>query len=133
MQAKLLRVLQERAVTRLGGSRPRPIDVRILATSNRTISEAVRAGLFRADLYYRLNVLKIDLPPLRERREDIKPLAEHFLRKHAAAPGNKLTATRAGALGARATHSPPPHGREIADCIASPSPLACTALTWPPR
>src|SRR5256714_4835036 len=129
MQAKLLRVLQERAVTRLGGSRPRPIDVRILATSNRTISEAVRAGLFRADLYYRLNVLKIDLPPLRERRADIKPLAEHFLRKHAAAHGSKLTTIGAEALSALESHSWPGNVRELEHWIESEIHFASTDET----
>ncbi|MFL5310687.1 MAG: sigma-54 interaction domain-containing protein [Myxococcales bacterium] len=119
MQAKLLRVLQERTVTRLGGSRARPINVRILATSNRTISEAVRAGTFRADLYYRLNVLKIDLPPLRERLEDVKPLAEHFLRKHAAAHGSSLRTIGAEALRALEAHAWPGNVRELEHWIES--------------
>ena len=119
MQAKLLRVLQERVVTRLGGSRPRPIDVRILATSNRTISDAVRAGLFRADLYYRLNVLKIGIPPLRERKEDIEPLAEHFVRKHASAHGSKLRTISTEALRALESHSWPGNVRELEHFIES--------------
>jgi transcriptional regulator with PAS, ATPase and Fis domain len=119
MQAKLLRVLQERVVTRLGGSPPRPIDVRILATSNRTVSDAVRAGLFRADLYYRLNVLNIRIPPLRERREDIKPLAEHFLRKHAAAHGSRLRTIGAEALRTLESHSWPGNVRELEHWIES--------------
>jgi len=119
MQAKLLRVLQEHVVTRLGGSRPRPIDVRILATSNRSMCEAVRAGVFRADLYYRLNVLKVEIPPLRERRQDIKPLAEHFLCKHAPEHGSELRTVGAEALRALESHTWPGNVRELEHCIES--------------
>ncbi len=85
LQPKLLRVLQERQVDRLGDSRPVPIDVRVIATTNRNLMELVREGKFRADLYYRLNVVPLRLPPVRERREDIASLAEHFIQKHASA------------------------------------------------
>jgi len=81
LQAKLLRVLQEGEVDRLGGRKPVKVDVRIIATSNRDIVQAVEKGEFRQDLYYRLNVVMIQLPPLRQRPSDIKPLAEHFLQK----------------------------------------------------
>ena len=80
-QAKLLRVLEDRSVVRVGGSRPIPVDVRIVAATNRQLAEAVHAGRFRQDLFYRLNVVAIDLPPLRQRREDILPLAEFFLQQ----------------------------------------------------
>lgn len=79
MQAKILRVLQERCVTRLGEATERSLDVRIVAATHRDLEEAVRSGIFRADLYFRLNVVPIALPPLRERREDIVPLAQRFL------------------------------------------------------
>jgi len=85
LQPKLLRVLQERQIDRLGDNRPVPIDVRVIATTNRNLMDLVREGKFRADLYYRLNVVPLRMPPLRERREDIAMLAEHFIRKHAAA------------------------------------------------
>jgi Nif-specific regulatory protein len=78
-QAKLLRVLEDRSVVRVGGSQAIPVDARVVAATNRQLAEAVRAGKFRQDLYYRLTVVTIDLPPLRERRDDVVPLAEFFL------------------------------------------------------
>ncbi|MBX2807100.1 MAG: sigma-54 dependent transcriptional regulator [Cellvibrionaceae bacterium] len=92
LQAKLLRVIQEREVERLGGRKPIALDVRIIATSNRNMSEQVAEGNFREDLYYRLNVLPLFWQPLRERKEDILPLAHKLLHKHA------LKQNRLGAL-----------------------------------
>jgi DNA-binding NtrC family response regulator len=83
LQAKLLRVFQERRITRLGGNASITLDARIIASSNVDLFEAVRAGTFRSDLYYRLNVMSLTLPPLRERREDIPILARRFLRRAA--------------------------------------------------
>ncbi len=82
MQAKLLRALQEREIRRVGGTRPIRIDVRVVAATNRDLRAMVADGRFRDDLYYRINVLSIDVPPLRERRDDIPVLIDYFLRKH---------------------------------------------------
>ena len=82
LQPKLLRVLQEREIDRLGDTHPVPVNVRVIATTNRSLPQLIEEGSFRADLYYRLNVIPLSLPPLRERREDILGLAEHFLRKY---------------------------------------------------
>jgi two-component system response regulator FlrC len=81
LQAKLLRVLQEREVDRVGGRDPVTVDVRVVATTNRNLEEMVRAGGFRADLYYRLNVIPLTLPALRQRKGDVRLLAEYFMRK----------------------------------------------------
>ena len=81
LQAKLLRVVQEQEFERVGAAEPIPIDVRLISTSNRNMKEAIKSGHFREDLYYRLNVIPIFLPPLRERPEDILPLAEYFLKE----------------------------------------------------
>jgi two-component system response regulator FlrC len=83
LQAKLLRVLQEHAVDPIGSRQPTAVDIRVVATSNRDMGAAVTSGEFRQDLYYRLNVIGIEIPPLRERPRDIEPLALFFTRKHA--------------------------------------------------
>ena len=90
LQAKILRILQENEVDRIGGNRPVPIDVRVIATTNRDLASWVEKGEFREDLYYRLNVINITLPPLRERPGDIELLAHHFLRKFAAENGRPV-------------------------------------------
>jgi two-component system response regulator FlrC len=87
LQAKLLRAIQERVIDRVGGARPVPIDIRIIATSNRNLVEAVRDGSFREDLLFRLNVVNLKIPPLRERPADVIELAEYFIRKYAGANG----------------------------------------------
>ncbi|MBW1706560.1 MAG: sigma-54-dependent Fis family transcriptional regulator [Deltaproteobacteria bacterium] len=90
IQAKLLRALQERIIDRVGGSRPVPIDVRIIAISNIDLKKAVKGGKFREDLYYRLNVIPITIPPLRKRRDDILLLTDHFLKKYGSSNGTRV-------------------------------------------
>src|SRR5689334_5048140 len=87
LQAKLLRALQERVIDRVGGTRPVPVDIRIIATSNRNLVDAVRDGSFREDLLFRLNVVNLKIPPLRERPADVIELAQHFIKKYSAANG----------------------------------------------
>ena len=86
MQTKLLRVLQDGEFRRIGGERPRKVDVRIIAASNRRLQDLVKEGKFREDLFYRLNVVTVEMPPLRERREDVPLLVDHFLRKQGETP-----------------------------------------------
>src|SRR6188508_661074 len=90
LQAKLLRAIQERVIDRVGGTRPVPVDIRIVATSNRNLAEAARAGTFREDLLFRLNVVNLKLPPLRERTADVNELAQFFAKKYADANGVPL-------------------------------------------
>jgi DNA-binding NtrC family response regulator len=87
LQAKLLRAIQERVIDRVGGSKSVPVDIRIIATSNRDLIEMVKSGSFREDLFYRLNVINLELPALRTRQADIVPLADFFVKKYAAANG----------------------------------------------
>jgi two-component system response regulator PilR (NtrC family) len=87
MQVKLLRVLQERRIRRVGGTEEIPVDTRIIAATNRNLEKMVKNGEFREDLYYRVSVIPIELPPLRERRDDIPELMQHFLSKFAAQSG----------------------------------------------
>ena len=105
LQAKLLRALQERMVDRVGGTQPVKVDIRIIATSNRNLGDAVRKGWFREDLFYRLNVVHLRLPPLRERPGDILALADHFARKYADLNGLPV---RPIAVEAQALCSPTP-------------------------
>ncbi len=87
LQAKLLRAIQERVIDRVGGARPVPVNIRIIATSNRNLAEAVREGKFREDLLFRLNVVNLKIPPLRERPADVGELAQYFVKKYADANG----------------------------------------------
>ncbi|HHH13503.1 MAG TPA: sigma-54-dependent Fis family transcriptional regulator [Thiolapillus brandeum] len=115
LQAKLLRVLQEREVMRLGGRRTLRLDVRILATSNRNLREEVNAGRFREDLFYRINVFPLTLPPLRERREDIPSLARALLERHAG--GKRLPQLTAAALAKLQNYHWPGNVRELENVI----------------
>ena len=117
LQAKLLRALQEREIDRLGGSGPVRINVRILATSNRAMPEEVAAGRFREDLYFRLNVVALALPSLRERPGDIAALAEHFARKYADVNGMPLRALSAAAHARLVQHCWRGNVRELENTI----------------
>jgi two-component system response regulator FlrC len=112
LQAKLLRVLQEREVERLGGRAPVSLDVRVLATTNRNLRAEVAAGRFREDLYYRLNVFPLTTAPLRERRDDVLPLAMHVLNARCR-PGERIPALSAEAAHVLLTHSWPGNVREL--------------------
>ena len=99
VQVKLLRVLQEGEIERLGGTEPISVDCRIVAATNRDLAAEVREGRFREDLYYRLNVITVELPPLRERPEDVPLLAHHFLGKYAQKNGKEILGITAEAMG----------------------------------
>jgi Nif-specific regulatory protein len=117
LQAKLLRALQEREFERVGGTRPVRVDFRLIAATNRDLEAAARAGTFRQDLFYRLNVVSLVLPPLRERREDIPLLAEYFVRKHAPRSGRVVDGVEPEALSRLARHEWPGNVRELENAI----------------
>jgi len=117
LQAKLLRALQEREIERLGGVRPVPVDVRILAATNVNLRSAVRAREFREDLYYRLNVVPIHVPPLRERREDIPALVDYFVRKLARECNREVRGVSAGALDVLTRYDWPGNVRELENVL----------------
>jgi two-component system nitrogen regulation response regulator NtrX len=116
-QAKLLRVLQEGVVTRIGGAKSIQVDVRVLAATNKDLEAEISDGRFREDLLYRLNVVPIDVPPLRERREDIEPLAAHFLTHYAARYRKPIVEFDADARAALNAHAWPGNVRELAHSI----------------
>ena len=117
LQAKLLRVLQEKEVQRLGGTGTRPIDVRVIAATNKDLEGAIREGVFREDLFYRLAAFPIAIPPLRERREDIPLLANHFLDKHAGASDKRLGGLSTAALRVLLQYDWPGNVRELENVI----------------
>lgn len=117
LQAKLLRVLQEREVERVGGKKPVALNIRIVATSNRDMAEAVAKGVFREDLYYRLNVFPVAIPALRERREDIVAIARHFLAEHGARFGRSGMALAPAAEAELAAYDWPGNVRELENVI----------------
>jgi DNA-binding NtrC family response regulator len=117
LQAKLLRAIQERVIDRVGGTRPVPIDIRIIATSNRNLAEAAREGKFREDLLFRLNVVNLKLPPLRERPADVTELAQYFVKKYADANGVPVRPLSTEARKTLALHRWPGNVRELENTI----------------
>jgi two-component system response regulator HydG len=117
VQVKLLRVLQDGVVERLGGTQPVKVDVRIVAATNKDLAAEVKGGRFREDLFYRLNVIAIRLPPLRERREDVPLLAAAFLRRIAEKHGKRIGGFTQGALAALAAHEWPGNVRELEHAV----------------
>jgi DNA-binding NtrC family response regulator len=128
LQAKLLRVLQDREFEPLGSERTQKVDVRVIAATNRDLRQMVADGRFQEDLYYRLNVIPIHIPPLRERREDIPVLVEHFVAKHAQRAGKRIEGLEPGVLDALRTADWPGNVRELENTVEravvlSPSPI----------
>ncbi|HUB06864.1 MAG TPA: sigma-54 dependent transcriptional regulator [Myxococcales bacterium] len=117
LQVKLLRVLQQREFERVGGTETLKVDVRIVAATNRDLAAEVKAGRFREDLFYRLNVVSVTLPPLRHRKGDIPALVSHFLDKYCTAYGKKIDGLAPGTLNALLAHSWPGNVRELENVI----------------
>ncbi len=117
LQAKLLRVLQEREFEPLGAERSQRVDVRVIAATNRDLRQMVNDGRFLEDLYYRLHVIPITIPPLRERKEDIAVLVEHFIQKHAQRAGKRVDGVEVAALGALQGYDWPGNVRELENTI----------------
>ena len=131
LQAKLLRVLQEREFERVGGTRPIRADVRIVAATNRDLEDATRQGAFRSDLYYRLNVVSLHLPPLREHPEDIKLLAAHFVQKHSRKLKRSVQGISPDALACLTTYDWPGNVRELENALERALVLGATDTVRP--
>jgi two-component system response regulator PilR (NtrC family) len=117
MQVKLLRGLQERVVRPLGGTQDVPVDVRLIASTNRDLKSMVANGQFREDFYYRISVIPIHVPPLRERREDIEPLAHHFLKKFILQMGKSIPEFEPAALDRLKEYPWPGNVRELENAV----------------
>ncbi len=117
LQAKLLRAIQEHEIDRVGGTKPVKVNLRIIATSNRDMQQEIKKGTFREDLYFRLNVINIHLPPLRDRKEDIAPIADHFIAKYTKANGTPERTLSATALEKLSRYSWPGNVRELENII----------------
>lgn len=117
LQAKLLRAIQEREIDRVGGNTPIKVDIRLLATSNRDLLDEVKKGTFREDLYFRLNVVRLDIPALRERPEDILPLCQHFVEKYSQANGLPLKPLNKAAQQQVLTYGWPGNVRELENAM----------------
>ncbi|WP_129126230.1 sigma-54-dependent transcriptional regulator [Geomonas oryzae] len=131
IQAKLLRVIQERDFIPVGATRAKSADIRFVAATNKDLEEEVRVGRFREDLYYRLNVINIPLPPLRERKDDIEPLAEHFLKKYSVKMKKEVTGVTPEALMLLCGYDWPGNIRELENVMERAVILARTHLVTP--
>jgi len=131
LQAKLLRAIQEREIDRVGGAKPVKVDIRILATSNRDLTQAVKDGAFREDLLYRLNVVNLRLPPLRERPGDVITLCEHFVKKYSAANGVAEKPISAEAKRRLIAHRWPGNVRELENAMERGVVLATSQTITP--
>jgi transcriptional regulator with PAS, ATPase and Fis domain len=131
MQAKLLRVLQEHEVRRVGGTESLKVDVRVIAATNRDLGALVTEGRFRKDLFYRLSVVTIVLPPLRDRREDIPPLATHFLKSYVAANEKPVSGISAEAMALLVGHGWPGNVRELEHAIERAVALTMNSVLLP--
>jgi transcriptional regulator with GAF, ATPase, and Fis domain len=131
LQAKLLRVLQEREFVRVGGTKPIKIDVRFLAATNKDLQKEVREEKFRADLYHRLNVISLTLPPLRERPEDIAELAEHFAARYAKKCNRNVTGISAEALACLKQYDWPGNIRELENAMERAVVIGSSEKIWP--
>jgi transcriptional regulator with PAS, ATPase and Fis domain len=128
IQAKLLRVLQEREFEPLGAERTQRIDVRVIAATNRDLKQMVAEGKFQEDLYYRLNVIPIEIPPLRARREDIPVLVEHFVEKHRQRTGKRIDRLEDEVVKALERYDWPGNVRELENTIERAVVLATTSV-----
>jgi two-component system response regulator HydG len=117
LQAKLLKVIEEGEFYRVGGTKPIKVDVRFIAATNENVTTAIADGRFREDLYYRLNVMEIFIPPLRDRKEDIDPLSEYFLRKHLLSSAKKITGFERETMAILKAYSYPGNVRELENIV----------------
>jgi len=131
LQAKLLRVLQDREFDRVGGTRPIPVDIRVVAATNRELAEEVKKGTFREDLYHRLNVVAVTLPPLRERREDIPLLASYFATKYGSQAKRRIAGLSPQAIKLLESYDWPGNVRELENTIERAVVLGSTELILP--
>jgi transcriptional regulator with PAS, ATPase and Fis domain len=131
LQAKLLKVIEDREFMHVGGTRPIRVDVRFIAATNQNLSNLIKEGKFREDLYYRLNVMDIYIPPLRERKEDIAPLIKHFLQKYAKKENKKITGFSKDAMDTLLSYGFPGNVRELENIIERAVILEKTSIIRP--
>jgi len=131
LQAKLLKVIEDREFIRVGGTRSIKVDVRFIAATNQNLNSIISSGRFREDLYYRLNVMDIFIPPLRERKEDITPLSRHFLEKHSKKTNKKITGFSEEAMDILTSYGFPGNVRELENIIERAVILEKTSLITP--